>query len=768
MSALKLFIRNLWRNKLYSVVTVLGFGMALMFVILLSTYIRQEFSVDEFHVNKDRIYRAVSGQGSYFGPLIGEQLKNKYPEIECYTRVYENAILIDNDKQEKIIGQVMLVDSTFFKMFSFSLLDGNAAELLTTHNRVVLTRAYALKIFGKEDVVGETLINEGRSLIVSGVVEDIPDNTHFNRADMFLRFDYLGILWEGYNVLQSNNNSSFALYVMARPGTNLKSKEELILEDFKKDYSMYVGGFQKEFSFEFLTAVYWGGKSGSGAHGNNKTFVFILMAIVLSILFLALINYNNLSMARVGFRAKEAAVKKLVGITNGALFRQFVTESIALCFLAFFIAVGFAYLARPLFNEVLGANIDLSHQLTWEVVITVLLAIGGLGFISGAVPAMAIIRFNPIDVVKGVFRREVRGTYGKILICFQYTVSIVLIICTLVIIRQTDYLKNYNLGFDKENVIWLQSNISFSQKEALRNEFMSLPGVRYVSFVQGSPMDGGNNSSFENNGRPVSFQVFKVDSFFFKIMDIPVRSTSVAMSPEGVYLNETGVKELGLEDTPTKFNMYDSDVPVLGIVKDFHFRHLTEKVGPAMIMPLTDDSPWKILVKIDGYNAAETYRNVTKTYSQFIGGIPVEGGFMDDTINQWYAPNERQARLIGYFAVVAVILAMMGILAMATYYISQRMKEIGIRRVNGATVYEVLSILIRSFMKWVGVAFVLACPLAWYVMNSWLEAYPYRVSMGWWLFLLVGIGISIVALVMISWQSIKAAIANPVKSLKNE
>ena len=261
MSDLKLFVRNLWRNKLYSVVTVLGFGMALMFVILLSVYIRQELSVDKFHVNKDRIYRAENSMGSRFGPLIGEQLKNKYPEIQCYTRLYEYSFLIENGKREKTVCQGMLVDSTFFKMFSFPLLYGNIEEVLPTRHSVILSRSYALKVFGEEAVIGKTLTTDNYSLLVSGVVEDIPDNTHFNRVDMFLRFDFLDVLWREMNVLQSNGNSSFALYVMTYPGTDLKSKGELILDDFKKDYWIYVKGYEKEFNFEPLTSVYWGGKT---------------------------------------------------------------------------------------------------------------------------------------------------------------------------------------------------------------------------------------------------------------------------------------------------------------------------------------------------------------------------------------------------------------------------------------------------------------------------------------------------------------------------
>lgn len=764
---LKLFIRNLWRNKLYSIITVLGFALSLMFVILLSAYIRQELSVDEFHVNKDRIFRAVTDKDARFGSLIGEQLKNKYPEIECYTRVSDRNGFIENANREKIGYRAMLVDPAYFKMFSFRVLDGNVEELFHVQNSVVLTQSYALKIFGEQAVIGKVVDLGENSLIVTGVVEDLPDNTHFDQVDMFLRFDYIGV-FKGDWILQSNAVCAYGLYVMAAPGADLVSKRELILEDLRKDYWVYKREYAKDFDFESLTSVYWGGKAGPLTHGNNKIFVFILMAIVVAILVLALINYNNLSVARVGARAKEAAIRKLVGITNRALFRQFVTESVGLCLLAFLIAVGLAFLVKPLFNDMLDTTIDLAGQLTWVTGVVALCVVVCLGFVSGIVPAWMITCFNPVDVVKGVCRRKVKGTYGKLLICFQYIVSIVLIVCTLVIIRQTNYLQNYNLGFDKENVIWMQSHISSSQTDALRSELMKLPEVKCVSFVQGSPLSGGDNDSFVSNDQSMSFQVFGVDSCFFNMMNISVRRTSVAMSPDGVYLNETGVKELGLEDLPTQFKHFKRIKSVLGVVSDFHFRQLSEKVGPAMIVPLGNGAPWEILVKVEGHNVAEAYRHVTKVYSQFIDNVPFSSKFMDDAINEWYASNERQARLIGYFAGVSVVLSIMGILAMATYYISQRVKEVGIRRVNGATVNEVLRILIQSFMKWVGVAFVLACPVAWYVMNRWLEAYPYRIDMGWWLFVLVGIGVAGVALLMVGWQSIKVATTNPVDSLKSE
>lgn len=769
MSDLKLFIRNLWRNKLYSFVSVFGFAMALMFVILLTAYIRQELAVDEFHANKDRIYRAVTERASNFGALVGGQLKNKCPEIECYSRVYQRYGLMENENREKVSYRGLMVDSSFFRMFSFPVLAGNPGEAFHAKRSVVITRSWALKVFGEdtEAVVGKTLNLDGRRLIVTGVLEDLPDNTHINKADLFLPFDDLGVL-DSPETVETNNNTSFGLYVMTYPGADLVSKEQTILNDFKKDYWLYMKGYAKEFHFEPLTSVYWGGKGGSATHSNNKTYIFILTAIVLTILLLALINYNNLSMARVGFRAKEAAVKKLVGITDRALFFQIVAESVFLCFIAFALAGGLAYLVKPLFNEVLETNIKLSGQLTWGSGMVVLFAVVALGFLSGAVPAAMIIRFNPVEVVKGAFRRKTRGTYGKALICFQYTVSMVLVICTLVIIRQTDYLRNYELGFDKENIIWLGSEISGSQKEALRNEFLKIPGVQRVSFVTGSPITGISKNAFDYRDRSLTFGVFKVDSSFFNMLNIRVRPTAVAKSSDGVFLNEAAVKELEIGDLPVEFRYWDQNVPVLGVMNDFHFERLMEKVGPLMIMEIGDDDPLQILVQVDGQSATETSGKVKEAYAKFINGKPYDSGFMKDTIDQWYGPDERQARLVGYFAVVSVILAMMGILAMATYYISQRVKEVGVRRVNGATVQEVLGVLVMSFMRWVGVAFVLACPIAWYAMNRWLEGYPFRVDMGWWVFALVGIGISVIALSMVGWQSVKAANTNPVNSLKSE
>lgn len=772
ISNVNLFFRNLWQNKLYTGITVFGFAFSLTFVILLGAYIRQELAVDQFHKNKDRIFRAVHEKQSSFGTLIGSELQDKYPEIECYTRLHENASFVENLQHEKVSFNFLMVDSTFFRMFSFRLLEGEPSEVLRERNSVVLTRSYARKLFGEEEAVGKEITCKGHfKLMVTGIMEDMPENTHFNPCDGLLPFPFLADFWDYPTLFQNNGNSSFGLYFMAKAGTDLRAKAPFVLKDFQENYWMYKQGYKKEFAFEPLTETYFSGKGGQGIHGNNKMLVTMLVAIALVILLLALINYNNLSVAQAGFRAKEAAVKKLLGTDNRHLFWQFILESEALCFISFGLAMGLSLVFQPVFNQLLDTHVSIAEQITGEVAGMALFGVAVLGLIAGVTPAYLITRFNPIDVVKGAFRKKTKGVYSKALISFQYTIAIGLIVCTIVIWRQTNFLRNYNLGFDKENVIYIEnSGVMGSQKMALRSEFAKIPGVVGVSFVCGSPVDGGNNSSFTYKERSLSFQVFKIDTAFFRLMEIQVERNDVAESERGIWLNQAGVKALELEKDPKECNLYgEGSIPILGVVPDFHFRDLTYKVGPALFLPLQEKEwPWCVLVKVDSPHLSEIFKQVIGTYGRFVEGNPFEAEFMDQTINQWYESNERTGRLIGYFSVLAIILSVMGILAMATYFIQQRVKEIGIRRVNGATVSEILHMLVESFMKWILLAFVLACPLAWYAVSHWLDGFAYRIDLNWWIFGIAGGFSAFIALIIVGWQSIKAARVNPVRSLKNE
>lgn len=766
MNHLKLFLRNLLRNRLYTFITVGGFAISLTFVILLSIYIRQELSVDGFQVNKDRIYRMAGEDGACWGALVGGQMKDAFPDIETYTRVYdENGYFAVSPGGNKIVFQGLFVDTSFLDMFSFPLQEG---RFFRAKNEVVLSASFARKLFGKESPLGKDLnLNGDAGWPIVGIIKDFPDNTHFNHCDVLANFTCMNAQW-----ISTNNSSVFGTYLLEKPGGNLKAKLPLIKDQLKKDFWMYQDNYRKEFLLEPLKEVYWSDKYACGTHHNSRMFVSVLMAIVAVILILSLINYNNLSVARAGFRAKESAVKKLLGSNNKALFIQFITESVVLCFLALGLACVLAVLVLPWFNDLLDTHLVLAQHITLYTLTGIVLAVALIGVIAGLTPAWIIIRFNPVEVVKGAFRKKTKGEYSKILISFQYCVAITLIICTLVVWRQTDFMRNYKLGFDKENVVWLESKISAGVKGALRNELEQVPGVKMVSFVQGTPIDGGNNQTMTNyagTGKQISFQQFKVDSNFFKMLDIRITPTGVAYDPTGVWLNETAVKTIGVQGIPEEFAHYDHKVPVLGVMKDFHIEDLTSEMTPVFVSLLQpDEYCWNILVKISPENPAGTFDRVKKVYSRFIHEQPFESGFMDQTINTWYEDNARTARLVGYFSVLAIILCMMGILAMATYFIQQRIKEIGIRRVNGATVSEILRMLMNSFMKWVLLAFAGACPVAWYVMSRWLQDFPYRTNLSIWLFLGAGLAAFIVAASMVGWQSVKAASENPVKALKND
>lgn len=755
---------------MYTGIIVLGFASALTFVILLGAYIRQELSVDQFHVNKDRIFRATNELRSSFGPTIGGYLQNTYPEVECYTRFFQNHGSVENAQHEKIAFSFLMADSTFFRMFSFRLLEGDPAEVLKVNNSAVLTRSYAGKLFGTEDAVGKELVCNGQKMIVTGVMEDLPENTHFNRCDAVLPFPFLEDFWGWKGLMQNDGNSSFGLYVMAKAGTDLPSKAPDILKTFQERYWLYRRGYMKEFVFEPLTDIYFGGKSGVGMHGNNRMFVTLLAAIALVILLLALINYNNLSVAQAGLRAKEASVKKLLGTDNRQLFGQFIEESMILCFISFGLAVFLSSLFLPVFNQLLNAHVVLEEYFSGMMIVWAVLAVAALGVIAGLAPAFLITRFNPVDVLKGAFRRKSKGIYSKALISFQYTIAIALIICTIVIWKQTNFLRHYNLGFDKENVICIaNTGVSGAQKEALRSEFGKIPGVTGVSFACGTPVDGGNNNSFTYKDRALSFQDFKVDTAFFRLLGMEVKQNGVAMSGRGRWFNEAGVKALELDSMPMECDLGEGSFPILGVVKDFHFRDLTQEVGPAYFRPLEEDEwPWSVLVKVNAADVNRVYKQVTDTYKEFTGGALTEAKFMDQTIDQWYESSERTGRMIGYFSGLAIVLSMMGILAMAAYFIQQRVKEIGIRRVNGATVAEVLRMLVNSFMKWILLAFVLACPVAWYAMTHWLSGFAYRIELSWWIFGVSGAFAAVVALLIVGWQSVKAATVNPVRSLKSE
>ena len=417
----------------------------------------------------------------------------------------------------------------------------------------------------------------------------------------------------------------------------------------------------------------------------------------------------------------------------------------------------------------MNSKLNLIHQFNVSFVATSLLGIALTGFISGIVPALVAHQFNPVEIVKGRFTFKTRKNYSKILISFQYIVAIVLLVSTLTIARQSEFMQHYDMGFNKENLFWMDNTIKTSQTEAFRNELKSIPGIEQVSFCRGMFIDGGNNQSFNYNGKPISFQEFKGDSLFLNIFGLAVNKTSSAYAKNGVWINQTAMKEMELGDNPSSIKYSGQQLPVLGIVDDFHFKSLHEKIGPAIIKQLgNNEKAWSILVKISGSNMIETVDRIKKKQASFTGRLPAESGFIDSSINQWYASEIKRSKLIGTFTLLSIIISSMGVFAMSLYYIQQKIKEIGIRKVNGAKISEVVHLLNNDFLIWVLISFIIASPIAYYIMNKWLNNFAYKTELSWWIFALAGLLALGIAMITISWQSWRAAMRNPVESLKYE
>lgn len=766
---IKPFIKQLTKNKQFSIVTILGFSISLTFVLLLSSYVKQELSVDHFHAKKDRIYRLVTETGSIFCPPFGSWLSELYPEVESYTRIFNGRDIIQDAKGEKHQLNYLLADTTFFQIFSYKILEGNPATCFTAKDQMVLSESYANKIYPNKSAIGEVIHINDLSFTVTAIVEDFGSNTQIYPCDALINFPVLADFWGYPELIQDWGNCSFSYYVLAKENTDLPSKEADVLAKCKEDFWLYKRGYAKVFKFESLTDAYFSSYASDGKiRQNDKTVVMILLSIVAFILILSIINYINLSVAQTSFRAKEAAIKKLMGGTRVGLFNQFILESLLLTLIASVIAFFLALLVEPWFNQLVNTKMSIMKMFSLDFLFIFVGMIVLIAIVSGIFPALILSKYKPLEVVKGNFRRTSKGTYTKLLISFQYIVVIVLLVSSITVYKQTNYMITYDLGFEKDNIIMVENILEKSKLKALKAEWLKIPGVEMVSFVAGSPLDGGNNQSFDYNDKPVSFQEFIVDSAFFEMFDIKCTPTSAAYSEDAIYLNQKVVDNLGLEKLPVSFKRYRDEVPVIGVLDNFHFRDLHQELGMLMVRQMKDDSPWQLFVKISGGNLKNTVNQIEDVYSKFSEGAPIDLRFIDEEINSWYQSERNASTIVAIFTLLSILLSVMGLMAISTYFIQQRVKEIGIRKVNGASVMEVITMLNWAFLKWVVIAIIIAIPLAYFSMGYWLENFVYKVDLAWGIFVLSAISAFVIALLTISLQSRAAARRNPIESLRYE
>lgn len=755
-SYLTSFYNSLKNYKFYTGINIIGFSISLAFVIFILLYVRKELLVDSFHVNKEQIYRVESQKNTLFDYPLADNIKLRYPEVQNVVRVLRREVILSDKDGVDFSGNAMITDSCFFSTFSFPFAEGNAGTALQSQSAVVLSETFARKLFPSESALGKVFKLYGKQYHISGVVKEF-ENTHFSRVDVFLPYSFLIAEW-GERITAKGNNL-WNLYILTKANADISGKAQ-DLEQF----------IYSSVNFMPLQQVYFNPSEDDPTYqnGNSVSFLMVLLTVALSILIFAVINYINLTVAQIGNRAHEIAVRRLLGDSKLRVFIKTILESIVLCAISVVISLLGVLAIQNWLQNILETDVSLLWGMNW---INVLILIGGtilLGCISGIIPASIIAGFKPIHIVSGALRRKTQTTYSKLFITVQYAVTIVLIGCTITIFEQMRFMKQGDLGFNKENLLICSNLLYANEQAAFRDKLLTVSGVQEISFTRGYPMseDLGTIKIQTKEGGQVEYDYYIGDSTFLSMLHLDIIHRTGTENKNAYWLNETAWKELGLTDDATEYRAADGKViPIQGKVRDFHSRDFTREIDGCVIRPLGEREAWEILIKISGNNVRETIDKIKQIYNTQAEGDLFDGVFMDQKIATRYAKQTKISQMISILSILAVILSSLGMLAIATYYSRQRAKEIAVRKTYGAANIEVLCLLISNFLKPVFLALVVAVPVIWHIMSNWLAIYAYRIHLSWVIFVTAGVLTILIAATTVYWQSLRAANRPPILSL---
>jgi putative ABC transport system permease protein len=795
---LKIAFRNILKQRLYSVITVMGLAVGMSCCLLIMLYVRQELSYDSFYPNTEKIHRightvirpTRTGISAAIPTPVAPALKAEYPEIEHITRLYfDSQVLFEYGDKQIYEDNVIYADPEFFSVFPFQVLKGDSSRLLDTPQSMVITSSMARKYFGDEDPVGKAFqVNKQYTYMVMGVMEDVPVNSHFH-FDFVISFlakneqnfgTWLN-LWTGFTTLYA--------YAVLPENTDIPEFQSRI-EGFITSHSEKRPGVERRLFLQPLTSIHLHSHLEDEIEANNfVSNLFILSTIAFLILVIACINYMNLATAQSAKRAREVGMRKVLGAQRFQLIRQFMGESVLLTFVAMFISLTTVELLLPLFSSLVGKPVDFQYGQN-------ILFLGGffsitlfVGIISSLYPAMFLSRHQPIKTLKGM-RESMKASFGQILfkrslVIIQFIVSILLIVCTLIINQQLRFMRTAHLGFDREHMITvpIQSEAGRKQYETIKNELMANPGVIGATACFRAPISGNVIATYglpEGLQREQAFHVYHnfVDMDYFDNFEIDLvagRKFSREYATdikEAFIVNETTLRKSGFDTAEDAINKrFRSGLgiqgTIIGVMKDFHISSFHEEIEP-MILSFDPEYFWEMNIKMKSENIPETLASIQKTYKAFIPSYPFNYSFLDEDINALYMGEEQTGKIIRAFSFIAILIACLGLFGLAAFAAEKRTKEIGIRKVLGATSSKVMFLLSTEFTKWVLMANILAWPIAYFAMNNWLQGFAYRVVIRLWPFLLGALLSFAIAMVTVSYQALKSALANPIESLRYE
>jgi putative ABC transport system permease protein len=789
---LKIAFRNLWKHKAFSFINIMGLTVGLTAGFLIFLYVRFELSYDTEYDNTNNIYRLntdiktptetiKTGASSWaFAPNI----KLDFPEVSAFVRVYIDGMLVRKGEKKIQEDQVIYADSSFFETFGNRLIQGNPHTALKAPFSIVLSETAAKKYFGKEEPMGQTLLvtGDGTPATVTGVMKDLPENSTLN-GDMLVSMTSITEINPNKDKQWSNFGS--VTFLLLKPGANPAAVEARFPSFLEKRNGERMKQSQMFYTFhlEPLTRIYLHSDRDGGG-GGNITNVYIFSMIAVFILLIACINFVNLTTARSAERAKEVGIRKVVGALKMQLTRQFIGESVILSIIAFLLTLGLSALLLPLFNQLAGKTVSqgIFNNLPYLGLLlgTALL----IGLLAGLYPALVLSSFKPIVVLKGRFSTGTRGILlRKGLVVAQFSISIALIIGTIVVYKQMNFMRHHDLGFNKDQVLVFNTD-NDPAKESFKQTIAGIPGVQSTAISSSVPGSGnpGAYSEIENihgDFQVANLDLYYVDFDYIKQFDIKVvagRAFSRDFgtdTTQALILNEAAVKMFGYTSPQQaigrKFKQWGRTGQIVGVIKNFNFRSLQNDIKP-LTMRIDPRGSDLVSAKITAANVPATLKAVEEKWKAFFPNRPFSYYFLDEFFDRQYRAEERFGKLFFNFAILAIFISCLGLLGLAAYSTMQRTKEIGIRKVMGASVSGIVNLLSKDFLLLVILSFFVAAPTAWYFMNQWLEGFAaaYRTPVSWWIFAAAGITALLIALGTISFQAIKAAVMNPVKSLRSE
>ncbi|SHF14265.1 ABC transporter permease [Dysgonomonas macrotermitis] len=765
---MKTFFKFLNKNRLYTAINIFGLSVSLMFVILIAAYAIEEYSTDRFHKNADRIY--ILGNEEHIGSAyrLAARLQERYPEIEktCTVTYFpEQNATINNTRLNM---ELLFTDTTFFEVFSFSLTEGNPKQVLAAENSAVISESFARKAFGGRNPIGQSIVLKPElTVTVSGIMKDIK-NSSIPYSDIIIRTENVKYFNSSIISETFDNYGSTCIFFLVKEGSNLRAKTTDMAAYLKEIVWVYKDELFNTVTLTPLKEIYFSDYQTYTLIKGEPKLVLVLMIVGIVILIFAIINYINLTVAQTGFRAKEMAIRRLLGSGRKNLIFKLITESTLLCFICFALGAVFAVFLSPYTKGILGKEIDLMALISPISVLLSLLLIVSLGIISGLLPAFILSRVKPIDTVKGGFKRKNKMVFSKFFITFQNTIAIVLITIAIIMYTQVNYLVSAPLGYNKENIISLEPH--FQNKEEL-NEFISqteqLACVNQIGLGNGTPFDMGNNWTQEYEGKSISFRILDGDSTYFRILGFQKIIENNLADSISYYLSERVLKEMNLPETTVTFKFGGEPQPVAGVIKDIRMFNITRPYDPTVIVVHRNiTNPWTIVVEFNGdkdmafSQVKDTYEGITK--------LDFTGQFMDKMIESSFKAQLKIAQIVSIFGIIAILISSLGLLAMSTFFIQQRYKEIAIKKVLGAYNHEILINLVKTFLSYVVIAFVIAVPVIWYFMKDWLATYTYKIKLSPFFFIIVGVFCLLVSFITVLWQSWKAANMNPADTIKIE